>query len=111
TRTQFVTVSHQPARGRLILSPAADGKLNVENGFEWNIRAVIAADADGNLYAGGELPAGASTRIGQTGTGTGQSDELAAALKLLREQRLEMPPNFSGSDYSSYSYRSRMYMY
>ncbi|MGD9856098.1 MAG: hypothetical protein AB7U20_14230, partial [Planctomycetaceae bacterium] len=58
TRTQFLTVSHRDERGRLRVSPPAEVRLHVENGFEWELDALIVSDSAGQVYYGTKIPAG-----------------------------------------------------
>ena len=99
TRTQFVTVSHRPARGRLGVEPDGD-KLKVENGFEWPLDRLIVADAEGRLYAGAGIPAGASTRLEPMAP-----DEATAFRAVLNRHPLQMPPGVT-DPYSYSTYRT-----
>ena len=56
-RTQFLTVNHADQRGRIEMSQAGD-QLQLTNGLEWDLGAIIVADAAGVLYYGTDIPAG-----------------------------------------------------
>jgi hypothetical protein len=63
TRTQFVSVNHRTERGRLVIGTSDGTSLPVENGFPWAIESLVVADADGKLYVGNAIPAGAGTKL------------------------------------------------
>ena len=56
-RPQFFTVNHADQRGRIETRPDGD-KLQLTNGLEWDLDAVVVADAAGVLYHGTGIPAG-----------------------------------------------------
>lgn len=62
TRTQFFTINHADQRGRLEYRKSGES-LEVTNGLEWDIAALIAADEAGVLYYGADIPAGAGARL------------------------------------------------
>jgi hypothetical protein len=107
TRTQFLTVTHRDERGRLEIERAAHSQLPVTNGLEWDIQALLAADADGELYYGGELPAGAATKL----TPASQTD-LEAVAELVRRHPLQMPAGVTsggGTDWFGFGNMRRYY--
>ncbi len=63
TRTQFKTVAHREARGRLEFGSAGNDGLTVANGFEWDAAALIVSDDLGMLHFGRNLPAGGSLSL------------------------------------------------
>ena len=92
TRTQFVTVTHRRERGRVEFEPAANGKMAVSNGLEWNIEMLVAADDKGKLYIAHGIPAGGSTRMRLA-----TNDDFAHLSNLLARHPLKMPENVSNS--------------
>ncbi|MEZ6054074.1 MAG: hypothetical protein R3C02_22200 [Planctomycetaceae bacterium] len=63
TRTQFLTVSHRDERGRLTVNDTGGDTLEVTNGLEWGLKALIVADKQGRLFYGEDIPAGASSQL------------------------------------------------
>ena len=64
TRTQFVTVTPRPERGRLTVGGGGVRTgLRVTNGYERDFSHVVAADADGVTYYGEDLAAGAAATL------------------------------------------------
>lgn len=63
THTQFVTMSHEAARGRLDVQAPVDGKLPISNGHEFDIEALLVSDDSGAVYFGNEIPAGAAVTL------------------------------------------------
>ncbi|MGE3315750.1 MAG: hypothetical protein AB7O26_11610 [Planctomycetaceae bacterium] len=61
--TQFLTTSHQAARGRLDVQTPAAEKLEVANGHEMELESLLVADAKGELYVGNAIPAGAAATL------------------------------------------------
>ncbi len=92
TRTQFLTTSHRVERGRLEVGAAGGGMIGLSNGLEWDIEALLVADADGTLYLGKDISAGASTRLRKA-----TDDDLKSVLKLVTRYPLEAPPGVSQS--------------
>ena len=64
TRTQFVTVTPRPERGRLTATGGGvrDG-LRVTNGYDVGLAHVLASDAAGDLYYGTDLAAGSAATL------------------------------------------------
>lgn len=63
TRTQFLTMNVRPERGRLnVTSPNSD-RLNVTNGLEWDLEALILTDDEGRPFYGSNLAAGGATEL------------------------------------------------
>lgn len=96
TRTQFLLVSHRTVRERLVVDAPSERTLDVANGFEWEIEALVVADERGELYFGQDLAAGASRRLTRATTA-----DLSDVAQLLRRHPLEEPDdvksNYSGS--------------
>lgn len=88
TRTQFVTVNHRTERGRLVVGTSDGTKLPVENGFAWGLETLVVADAEGKLYVGGPLPAGAGTTLTLV---TNPEDQLATTIDVLSRHPLKFP--------------------
>jgi hypothetical protein len=62
TRTQFLTLGHRDERGRLEV--ASQGQtLQVTNGFEWDLQALVMCERDGRLFFADRLPAGGSAEL------------------------------------------------
>ncbi|NNJ24577.1 hypothetical protein [Alienimonas chondri] len=59
TRTQFVTVSPRPERGRLTVE-WANGRPTVVNGYDSDFAMLVLSDDAGRVYHGVDLPAGGS---------------------------------------------------
>lgn len=86
TRTQFLTVGHRTERGRLeVTSPSAD-KLTVANGFEWGFEPLVVTNAQGRLFVGKSVAAGASIDL-QPAT----DEELKEVVALTQRYPLELP--------------------
>jgi hypothetical protein len=94
-RTQFFTINHSDQRGRLECKKQGNA-LQLTNGLEWDISTLVVADADGVLYYGTDIPAGAIAEL-QRAT-TEQRRELAARA----EQHAPGPPDYL-SNYDSLS--------
>jgi len=62
TRTQFLTTQVRDERGRLTIQ-SSDAEMNVSNGLEWNLAALIVTDGEGRVFAGQALSAGESTKL------------------------------------------------
>ncbi|NQV25215.1 MAG: hypothetical protein HQ518_12700 [Rhodopirellula sp.] len=58
TRTQFLTTSVRPERGRLTVGTATGTELPVTNGLEWAIESLIVSDQNGQLWFASDLAAG-----------------------------------------------------
>lgn len=93
TRTQFLTVSHRVERGRLEVGIPANGQLAVSNGLEWNLQTLVLADIDGNLFAGSDISAGASTKLLPA-----DAVQLNAVVQLIKEFPVRTPQGFEGSE-------------
>ncbi len=63
TRTQFLTMSHSDERGRLTVKETGGDTLEVMNGLEWGLEALVVADKAGRLFYGKSIPAGASSQL------------------------------------------------
>jgi hypothetical protein len=61
--TQFLTMSHEAARGRLDVQAPAGEKLEVANGHEVHLESLLVADNAGDIYVGREIPAGAAATL------------------------------------------------
>ncbi|MFH5805937.1 hypothetical protein [Alienimonas sp. DA493] len=59
TRTQFVTVTPRPERGRLSVE-WANGLPTAVNGYERDFALIALSDEEGRIYHGADLPAGGS---------------------------------------------------
>jgi len=92
TRTQFLTVTHRTARGRITIEPPENNRMNIANGLEWDLEAILVADATGQLYWGTDLAAGAGTRLTQASL----ADRNAFLELLIRH--LPEPPEGAGSE-------------
>lgn len=86
TRTQFVTITPQPQRGRLEIRSTDDGELEVANGFEWDLQALVISNDEGRLFYCEDLPAGGTIRCTLR-----ERAELRDFVNLLKEQRPESP--------------------
>ncbi len=86
-RTQFFTVNHADQRGRIETRQEGD-KLQLTNGLEWGIGAIIVADESGVLYYGTEIPAGGVATLARA-TADNRRD-LSERLK----QNAPGPPDF-----------------
>ncbi|QDT17733.1 hypothetical protein [Alienimonas californiensis] len=62
TRTQFVTVSPRPERGRLTIE-WANGRPTAVNGYERDFALIALSDEKGRVYHGADLPAGGALRL------------------------------------------------
>ncbi|MCC7422995.1 MAG: hypothetical protein IT428_22190 [Planctomycetaceae bacterium] len=88
TRTQFVSVNHRTERGRLVIGNSDGTSLPVENGFPWAIESLVLAGADGRMYVGGPIPAGAGTNLTLM---TDPQTQLAALNEALSRYPLKFP--------------------
>ena len=95
TRTQFLTMTNRVERRRLEVEPPANGRLDVSNGFEWDIDGLVVADADGTLYVGRDLAAGASQQLRKA-----EQTDLDEMESLLERHPLKLPEGFE-KGYSS----------
>ncbi len=86
TRTQFLTISHQPSRGRLNVGAKVNSGREVSNGLEYDLQHLIVVDESGSMFHGSEIAAGQNVTLKPA-----TRNELAAIEKLLKEQKLEMP--------------------
>ncbi len=93
TRTQFVTVQHRTERGRLEIETASGGNLQVSNGLEWDIEALLWMDEKGAMYHGENLAAGNSGEL----TRIPEDDPvlLRRFVQLLRRHPLEFPDDLA----------------
>lgn len=101
TRTQFLTVAHNAERGRIEVTPQANERLTVANGFEWGFRQLVVSDEQGRLFVGSDIPAGASSDLKPA-----SADELNRVAEMLREHPLELPEGISGSSPNSFFWNS-----
>ncbi len=90
TRSQFTTVSHRIARGRLTVEPAQNERLSVANGLEWDLEALIVSDDAGDLFFGADIAAGAGTKLAPIGP-----SDLDLFIELLGRHPLVPPPGAS----------------
>jgi hypothetical protein len=88
TRTHFLTVSHRDERGRIEVGRPEPDSLEIANGLEWDIESLVLAAADGTLYYGARVPAGATARLSRA-----SAEELRALAEQLRRDPLEPPPD------------------
>jgi len=103
TRTQFLTTQVRDERGRLTIE-SGETELNVSNGLEWNLAALIVTDAQGRVFAGQGLSAGESTKLAPI-----SDRDREMALSLLRRSTPSPPPGLSprgGSIFSTSRSRS-----
>ncbi len=94
THTQFLLTEHRTERGRLNIKNNADGKLDIENGLEWDIEAIVVIDEQGNVFSGKDLTAGASTQL-QPAT------EIHSFVRLTRKFPPEYPEEYGTVKYES----------
>ena len=92
TRTQFLTTQVRDERGRLTIQSGND-ELDVANGLEWDLSALIVVDGEGRQFAGADLPAGDSRKLSPV---TDQDSKLA--LQLLERSRPALPAGVSSRD-------------
>jgi hypothetical protein len=92
TRTQFLTTEVRDERGRLTIDNL-DAGVNVANGLEWDLAALIVADDDGNLFFGKSVPAGGSKKL----SAMSEADR-EAATKLLRRSHPAPPDELASGD-------------
>jgi len=92
TRTQFLTTEVRDERGRLTIEKADLG-VNVANGLEWDLAALIVVDDDGNLFFGKSVPAGGSKKLS-----TMSEADREAAAKLLRRSHPAPPDELASGD-------------
>lgn len=92
TRTQFLTTEVRNERGRLTINPENAG-VNVANGLEWDLDALIVTDKDGNSYYGTELPAGGSKSLSPM-----SDEDRKAARELFRRSHPSPPEELAAGD-------------
>jgi hypothetical protein len=63
THTQFLTMKHEAARGRLDIAAPADNKIQISNGLEYDLETLVVADDTGTVYFGKEIPAGGTATL------------------------------------------------
>ena len=98
TRTQFFVTTHRDRRGRLDVKPEGDSTLNVANGLEWTLSALVVADDQGRLFYGEGLAAGDAQRL--TPLTAEQSSEM---IRRLGQYPLQAPADApAGGGWSSY---------
>ena len=93
TRTQFLTTEVRNERGRLTINSGDAGSMNVANGLEWDLAALIVTDEDGNSYFGKELPAGGSKTMAALTDGDRKS-----AREMLRRSHPSPPEELAAGD-------------
>ena len=109
TRTQFYSLTPLPQRGRLDLEPSSNGRLQVGNGFEWEIAQLVVSDEAGKLHFARDLEPG-----GSEWAGIADQTALRDFTNLLKEQPLEIPDGavVSGSRrnwrYGRYQYQNEI---
>ncbi|WP_166830028.1 hypothetical protein [Thalassoroseus pseudoceratinae] len=86
TRTQFYTLTPMPQRGRLVIEPNSDGRLRVDNGFEWEIEQLIIADETGKMFMASDLQPG-----GSEFAGVAEQEQRRELANRLKEEPLEIP--------------------
>ena len=59
TRTQFLTTSVRPERGRLTINSTANSG-EIKNGLEWDVEGLLVVDAKGELFYGENIAAGSA---------------------------------------------------
>jgi hypothetical protein len=92
TRTQFLTTEVRDERGRLTIDNSDVG-LNVANGLEWDLAALIVTDDDGNMFFGKSVPAGGSKKLAQM-----SEADREAATKLLRRSHPAPPDELASAN-------------
>jgi hypothetical protein len=92
TRTQFLTLTSRPERGRIEVKPAG-GQLEITNGLEWDFEAFIVTYDEGKLFFGKDLSAGSATTIAPA-----SAADYAAFTEMLAREPLEPPPGVDGRD-------------
>lgn len=88
TRTHFLTVSHRDERGRIEIGRPASNGLEIANGLEWDLEALVVAADDGRLYYGAAIPAGATAQLSRA-----NAEDLRGLGEQLRRDPLEPPPD------------------
>ena len=86
TRTQFHTLTPLPQRGRLVIEPNTDGRLRVDNGFEWEIEQLIVSDEAGKVFLSSDLEPG-----GSGWAAVPEQTQLRDFVNRLKEEPLEIP--------------------
>ena len=86
TRTQFLAITHRRERGRLEIERKSAKQLEVSNGFESGIKALLVADDNGRLYYIDGIAAGSSGVLQQA-----TPANRLALTRLLGENPLEAP--------------------
>lgn len=86
TRTQFLAITHRRERGRLEIERKSAKQLEVSNGFESGIKALLVADENGRLYYIDGIAAGSAGVLSQA-----TSANRNAFARLLGENPLETP--------------------
>ncbi len=105
TKTQFVTLGHRAERGRLNVEAAKDEQVQVTNGLEWKLEALILSPDDDHLFAGQDIPAGAPATLKLA-----NSEDLSKFRLAITEARPSFPDNFD-QDRVFTSWSSRRYRY
>ena len=101
TRTQFLTVAHSAERGRIEVTPQANDRLTVANGFEWGFRQLVVSDEQGRLFVGTDISAGASIDLKPAAP-----EELKQIAEAFQEYPLELPDGVNGSGPNSFFWNS-----
>lgn len=101
TRTQFLTVAHSAERGRIEVTPQANDRLTVANGFEWGFRQLVVSDEQGRLFVGTDVSAGASVDLKPA-----TPEELKQIAEAFQEYPLELPDGVNGSGPNSFFWNS-----
>ncbi len=94
TRTQMVCVTPQDQRGRLVISGNGEDRMNVSNGFEFDVTLVLVPNKDGEMFVVRDLKAGdqvEAEKLDDFKKRTGMSGTDLVAL--LEPYAMEVPAN------------------
>jgi hypothetical protein len=107
TRTQFLTINVRPERGRLTIEPGESGSLNVTNGLEWDLEALLVSH-DGEFYYGTSLAAGSAKSLQPA-----VLEQRRAVVTLLNRSQPSMPEDLENSNdvamFNDFNRRRRYY--
>lgn len=104
TPAQFETIAVRDERGRLEVaeSTAPGMALEVSNGLEWTLDALVVRDSASRLYFGRDFPPGASRRLPEA-----QPSELESLARDLAEESPAPPEGMAGANaFGSHNPRS-----
>lgn len=98
TRTQFVITTHRDERGRLDIESHPNA-INVANGLEWKLAALLVFDEQGGRFFGENLAAGDAATLSPA-----TEDQLVRIAAIIARNAPQVPPQMTGRSGFSIGY-------